>query len=65
MTTAARRLLKRLFLFVRGWVFWVRAVYLSVSKEHGAGGSSWQYARYAGDCTRFIIYGQHYPTSWR
>jgi hypothetical protein len=50
----------RVRLWLRGWVFYWRAVYLMRAKTHGAGAAPWRYAFRTASHARFIVYGQHY-----
>ena len=51
--------MNRLHLYLRGWYFYLRAIYLSRTKKHGSGAQPWRYCFGAARHVRYIVYGQH------
>ena len=47
-------------LYLRGWYFYLRAIYLSRTKKHGAGAQPWSYCFLIARHARYIIYNQHF-----
>lgn len=63
MNTRATELAKRFRLWLRGWAGFWRTVRQVRRKRHGVGAQPWPITFYLAACTRFILYGQHFPNS--
>lgn len=52
-------------IYMRSWWLWARAIWLVLSKKHGAGGGVRRLpvALMIAKCVRFIVYGQRYKHS--
>jgi hypothetical protein len=53
----------RALMWLNGWRYHFRSVWMAIAKKHGANGQPFPIAWFLGRCTRFIVYGQNYKNS--